>query len=120
MFYKGPSNTSFWIQAAPGAVLSGMTPLIANLVDLTDHRRNVMLAGSILAIIGNLISGTSQSLTQLMVGGAFAGLGYACRVNGYSGILELVPKNRRPLVFCLVQTSLLPAGFGMVICELLL
>ncbi|KIM94046.1 hypothetical protein OIDMADRAFT_60884 [Oidiodendron maius Zn] len=74
------------------------------------HRR---LAWS---IVGNLVSATAHSRTQAIIGGAFFGLGFACRLIGYPGILELVPKNRRPITFALLQTSLLPTGFGIVIC----
>jgi MFS family permease len=95
-----------------GAVLS---PMVGRLSDIFG-RRNFLLLGNTLGIIGCANIATAKNINTVIGGGVLMGMASALHQLAWSCMGEVVPKKHRALALSLLQTSIAPASaFGPII-----
>jgi len=94
---------------------SALAPIVGRFSDIFG-RRNFLLVGNVLAIIGTLISATAHNVNTIIGGGVLIGIASSMRQLAWSCLGELIPRQSRGLAFGLLQASLSPASaFGPLI-----
>jgi MFS family permease len=94
-----------------------LSPIIGRLSDIFG-RRNFLLLGNILAIIGTVISATTNSINTVIVGGVFIGIASGMRQLAWVALGEIVEKKNRGLAFGFMSQSIsLATAFAPVIGE---
>ena len=111
----GPSPHYVWIITAQIVGGTAIAPIIGRLGDIFG-RRNFLLAGNSLAIVGTIVSATANNVNTLIGGGVLIGIASSMRQLAWAALGELVPKRSRGLAFGILQSSLSVApAFGPLI-----
>ena len=111
----GPSNSYTWMVTAQIVGQSVLAPQMGRFADIFG-RRNFLLLGNALAIIGCALGATAQSVNTVIGGSALIGVGGSMQQLAWTCLGELVPKRDRGMALGFLETSILPAStFGPVI-----
>lgn len=94
---------------APLVAGAAFSPVVGRLGDIFG-RRNFLLLGNSLAIVGCAISATAKDINTIIAGDVIIGVASAMRQVAWACLGEIVPKKSRGLAFGLFQTSLSPAS----------
>lgn len=88
--------------------LAAVTPFVGALSDLLG-RRYVAMLGSVLIIVGVIISSTAKIMQVFIMGMIFAGAGAGiCELTALAGAGELVPTKQRGIYIGLIVCTILP------------
>jgi MFS family permease len=85
------------------------SPIVGQLGDIFG-RRNVLIVGNLLGLLGNLISALGKNINTLIGGSVFIGLGSSMHQIRWAAVGEIVPKKRRPLAIAIFEVSASPPG----------
>ncbi|KAI9828522.1 MAG: hypothetical protein M1819_006578 [Sarea resinae] len=91
------SNLATWITASHTISLCVVSAFIGHLSDIFG-RKNFLILGPLLTIMGSLIAGRAHSLQMVVGGQVVNGIGFALGYLSVASIMELVPKNKRATV----------------------
>lgn len=105
----GPDASYDWIIVASLVATSTTAPVVGQLGDLFG-RRNVLILGNILGMLGNLVSAVGQNVNTLIGGSVLIGLGSGMHQIGWAAVGEIVPRKTRPLAIGLFEASVSPGG----------
>src|ERR1700744_2539039 len=113
----GPSTSYSWIVTSITVAGAAVAPVVGRLGDIYG-RRNFLLVGNLLAMIGTVVAATATTVNSAIVGGTFVGVATSMRQLAWACLGEIVPKRDRGLAFAFLQQSLGgAAAFGPVIGE---
>ncbi|EXJ90159.1 hypothetical protein A1O3_03228 [Capronia epimyces CBS 606.96] len=111
----GPSKSYAWIITSITVVGAAVAPVVGRFGDIYG-RRNFLLAGNALALVGTAVAATAKTVNTAIVGGSFIGVATSMRQLAWACLGEIVPKRDRGLAFGFLQQSLgAAAAFGPVI-----
>ena len=111
----GPSKNYSWI--AIGFTTSGgvLAPIVGRLGDIFG-RRNFLIIGNLISVIGMAVAATAHSIPVVITGSVLVGTASAMRQLAWSCLGELVPKRSRGLAFGIFQSTLSPgSAFGAIV-----
>ncbi|OCK86293.1 MFS general substrate transporter [Lepidopterella palustris CBS 459.81] len=74
-------------------------------------RRNIMIFGNLLAIVGTIVGGTAKSTGIVIVGSSICGVGGGIQQTAPAALSEIVPKRLRPQASAAVAASGILGGF---------
>jgi MFS family permease len=116
----GPSPNSTWMAITPTLGAAVISPLVGRMSDIFG-RRNFLLAGNILALIGCAIAANANNVNMVIGGSVLIGIGSGLHQIAWACLAEVVPKQSRAVASGLFETSLAIAqAFGPVIGKSLL
>lgn len=88
--------------------------LVGRLGDIYG-RRNFILLGDLLGLIGCVICATSNSVNVAIGGGIFIGAASACQQLAWAAVSEMVPKKYRGFAIGMFELACVPPGaFGPI------
>lgn len=94
---------------------ASLSPIVGRLGDIFG-RRNFILVGNALSIIGVIIAATAQSVNVVIGGCAIIGVASSMRQLAWSALGEIVPKRLRGVAFSMLQMSIsIAPAFGPLI-----
>lgn len=94
---------------------ASLAPICGRLGDIYG-RRNLIIWGNVIAIIGCVIAAVAPRVDVVIAGTVLIGISGAFRQIAWSSLGELVPKSYRALAFGLLSSSLsLSSSFGPII-----
>lgn len=103
-------------QTLSAAVLS---PFVGRLSDIFG-RRNFLLLGNVLSVIGCLISATTHRVDVVIGGAAFIGAGSSMHQLAWSALSEMVPRKSRSVALGIFMMSIsVTSSFGALIGNLI-
>lgn len=100
----GPSADINWVAFVYTLALAVAGLLVGRLTDLFG-RRWLVLSGSIVGIVGDVVGGSANSVGQLIAGTAILGFSAAILSSYYYALAEIVPMKVRVLILGRSQTS---------------
>lgn len=110
----GPSTAFSWISTAQVVPVGVFGLLVGRLGDIYG-RRNFLLLGDVLGLIGCCVCATGTTINTLIGGGIFIGTASACQQLAWASISEMVPKKYRGLAIGLFELACAPPGaFGPI------
>jgi MFS family permease len=87
--------------------VSVLSPFVGRLGDIFG-RRNILIAGNLIAGIGNIIAASAHSVNTVIGGVVLIGVGSAGHQVAWSCIGEVVPRNCRPVAIGVFEASVTP------------
>ncbi|KIX91952.1 uncharacterized protein Z520_12341 [Fonsecaea multimorphosa CBS 102226] len=113
----GPSPYLTWVSIAYTLCTAVGSTLIGRLSDIFG-RRYYFIGGTVLALLGSIVSATAQSINTLIGGTILIGLGACTQINFCYITAELVPMGARFWVVSMLYFFCVPgSGFGPAIAE---
>lgn len=92
-----------------------LAPFVGRLGDIFG-RRNFLITGDILGIVGSAICATGHKIPVLIGGSVLIGAGSSMHQMAWACLSEVVPRRSRPMALGALQTSIGPASaFGPLI-----
>ncbi|OCK72990.1 trichothecene efflux pump [Lepidopterella palustris CBS 459.81] len=111
----GPNAAYAWMTTSQVVAVAIFSPLAGRLSDIFG-RRNFILFGGLLGMIGSIISATAHRVEVVIGGGIFLGTASAFQQLVWAGIGEIIPRKYRGMVTALIEACVFPAGaFGPII-----
>ncbi|OCK77155.1 trichothecene efflux pump [Lepidopterella palustris CBS 459.81] len=111
----GPSPNYTWVAVTPVLGAAVISPLIGRMSDIFG-RRNFLLVGNTLALIGCAVAATAKNINTVIGGSCLVGLGSGLHQLAWASLAEVVPKRSRSVASGLFETTLAIAqAFGPVI-----
>jgi MFS family permease len=96
-------------------VVSVTSPFLGRIGDIFG-RRNLLILGNVLGVIGCIVSATATSITSLIVGAVIIGLNSSMDLLGWAAVGETVPKKYRPVAVSMYEAFVTPSAiFGSLI-----
>jgi MFS family permease len=89
-------------------VVSVTAPFFGRLGDIFG-RRNILILGNAVGVIGCIVSATATSITVLIVGAVFLGLASSMDLLGWAAVGETVPKKYRPVAVGMYEVTITPS-----------
>ncbi|OCK73657.1 trichothecene efflux pump [Lepidopterella palustris CBS 459.81] len=111
----GPSPSFAWIATSQVIPVGVFGPMVGRLSDIFG-RRDFILVGNILGLIGCAVSATAGHVNVVIGGGIFIGVASACQQLAWSGLGEMVPNKYRGLAIGIFELfCVAPGAFGPII-----
>lgn len=111
----GPDPNYSWMAVSQTIGTAALAVPMGRFGDIFG-RRNILIGGSILSLIGCVIAATAQSVNTVIVGVTFTGVGCSMHQVSWTCFGEIVPKKHRPLAFGVMETVFgLASAFSPVI-----
>ncbi|KAF2497325.1 MFS general substrate transporter [Lophium mytilinum] len=110
----GPTNEYPWVGQMAIFTATVPAPVVGYFSDIYG-RRNFILAGSVLAFIGLIVSANVSTIPRLYGACAITGMGAAMHQLAIPALCEMVPRRSRPFAIGSFAAALAPAAaFGPV------
>lgn len=106
----GPSPSYTWIAITPTLGAAVISPLVGRMSDIFG-RRNFLLVGNALALVGCAIAATAHQINTVIGGCVLIGLGSGLHQIAWAALAEIVPRRSRSVASGYFETSL---GFVQV------
>ncbi|KAK9379740.1 trichothecene efflux pump [Kockiozyma suomiensis] len=111
----GPSTDYTWMANAQTLSAAVLSPFVGRLSDIFG-RRNFLLLGNVLSVIGCLISATTHRVDVVIGGAAFIGAGSSMHQLAWSALSEMVPRKSRSVALGIFMMSIsVTSSFGALI-----
>lgn len=105
----GPDPNIVWVSLAGNLTQAAMLTLCGRLSDIFG-RRYFQISGTVLALLGCIVSATANSVNMLIGANAITGVAAATQVSFPYLIAELVPIKHRYLASSYIYTLLIPVS----------
>lgn len=104
----GAAHIQDWFILAPLAALAAIAPIAGTIADIFGRRWTILVGGAGL-ILGLILYGTAQGLTQLIVSLPFSGGGAALlEINALAGVNEIAPNKLRGFYTSMLIWTIVP------------
>ena len=95
-------------------MVSVTAPFFGRVSDIFG-RRNILILGNAVGVIGCIISATATSITVLIVGAVFLGFASSMDLLGWAAVGETVPKKYRPVALGMYEVTITPSTIFAVL-----
>ncbi|OAL54691.1 putative siderophore iron transporter [Pyrenochaeta sp. DS3sAY3a] len=99
------SDTQTWIPNAPNLVCGAIGPVLSSASDIFQARKNILLVGCAMGIIGCAIVPGSSSIARVIAGQTIKGFGYATTPMLYAIPSEILPNKWRPIAQAIINIA---------------
>ncbi|GAB7356262.1 hypothetical protein MBLNU459_g7073t1 [Dothideomycetes sp. NU459] len=111
----GPDVNFAWMAVSQVVGSAALAAPMGRLGDIFG-RRNFVMFGSVLSLIGCAVAATANSVNVIIIGVSFTGVGCSMHQLAWTCLGEIIPNKRRSLAFGFVETSLgTVAAFSAII-----
>ncbi|OQU93620.1 hypothetical protein CLAIMM_00102 [Cladophialophora immunda] len=111
----GPSPSYVWMALGQTTGTAALTPIAGRFGDIYG-RRNFIILGNVIAMIGTAVAATAKDINTIIVGSVLIGISGAFRQICWSSLGELVPKAWRSFAFGALSSTLsITSSFGPVV-----
>jgi MFS family permease len=102
----GPRSYHYWIVPA-GRLPNVISWLIAGSLSDRYGRRNILVVGNVIALIGAIVCASTSSIYVVIIGQIISGLGCGCQNQAVAIMSELFQKRFRSIVQGKLKSSIL-------------
>ncbi|KAF2815944.1 trichothecene efflux pump [Mytilinidion resinicola] len=111
----GPNPNYTWVAITPTLGAAVVSPLVGRMSDIFG-RRNFLLVGNLLGLIGCAIAATAHNINVIIGGSVLIGIGSGLHQTAWACLAEVVPKRARSVASGFFESTLaLAQAFGPVI-----
>ncbi|KAH7089425.1 putative siderophore iron transporter [Paraphoma chrysanthemicola] len=106
------ADTQTWIPNAPNLICGAIGPILSSASDMFQARKNILLVGCAMGVIGCAIVPGSSSISRVIVGQTVKGFGYATTPLLYAIPSEILPNKWRPMAQAIINIGAATASIS--------